>query len=218
MLGATGILSHKGGIINMATTITIEDVKKAKSYIPAATKEYMARLMAKLIVRPLENDAGEDGKPLPPIRTEDRLRRAQCLHGVLAGWYFGANYENEKITIVDEDGNRREEELHFVMSVGALDEWLDGHPMNQLERLKKEKQIANKVYDILYDFKAFELTLNGAVRERMEMANDPAIRRAQMLAMQSSPEILKETISMLEEYKKETEKAEQAEAGETDDG
>lgn len=202
----------------MATTISIKDVERAKSYIPASTKEYMARLMAKLIVRPLENDAGEDGKPLPPIRTEDRLRRAQCLNGVLAGWYFGANYENEKITIVDEDGNRREEELHFVMSVASLDEWLEGHPINQLERLKKEKSIANKVYDILYDFRAFELMLNGTIHDEIEMANDPAIRIAEVLAVQTTPEQFKETLSMLEEYKKETEKAEEAEAGETDDG
>ena len=73
--------------------------------------------------------------------------------------------------------------------------------MNQLERLKKEKQVANKVYDLLYDFKAFELILNGAIHDEIEMANDPAIRIAEVLAVQTTPEQFKETLSMLEEYR-----------------
>jgi hypothetical protein len=87
------------------------------------------------------------------------------------------------------------------MSMDVLDKWLEGHPMNQLERLKKEKQIANKVYDILYDFKAFELMLNGAIREEMDMANDPALRMAQVLSMQTTPEAMREVLKMAEDYK-----------------
>lgn len=185
----------------MATTITIEDVKKARSYMPVANKEAVSRLMAKLIVRVVENDAGESGNPLPPVRVEDRIRRLQCLHGVLAGWYFGGEYEKERLHYKDEKGNTQNREISMVMSMDALDKWLEGHPMNQLERLKKEKQIANKVYDILYDFKAFELMLNGAIREEMDMANDPALRMAQVLSMQTTPEAMREVLKMAEDYK-----------------
>ena len=185
----------------MATAITIEDVRKARSYIPTATKEYMARLMAKLIVRQRENDAVTSDIPLPPVLVEDRMRRLQCLHGALCGWYFGGEYEKEKIVSQNAAGEKKSEDLNFVMSLDALDKWLEGHPMNQLERLKKEKQVANKVYDILYDFKAFELMLNGAIREEMEMGNDPALRMAQVLAMQTTPEALQEVIKMAEDYK-----------------
>ena len=185
----------------MATTITIEDVKKAKSYMPVYTKEAISQLMAKLCVRLRENDAGSKDAALPPIRVEDRTRRLQCLQGVLAGWYFGAEFEKDVLRYKDENGETQEREIAMCMSAGALDKWLEGHPMNQLERLKKEKSIANKVYDILYDFRAFELMLNGAIRDELDMANDPAIRIAQVMAMQTTPESIQETMKLMEEYK-----------------
>lgn len=182
-------------------TITIEDVKKARSYMPAATKQAVARLMAQLVTRIVENDAGPGGKSLPPLRVEDPVRRLQCLHGVLCGWYFGGEFEKEKLRYRDENGQTQEREVAFCMSEEALDSWLQDHPMNQLERLKKEKTAANKVYDILYDFKAFELMLNGAIREEIEKANDPALRMAEMLAAQTTPEELKKAMELLEEMK-----------------
>lgn len=182
-------------------TITIEDVKKARSYMPAATKQAVARLMAQLVTRIVENDAGPGGKSLPPLRVEDPVRRLQCLHGVLAGWYFGGEFEKEKLRFRDENGQTQEREVAFCMSEEALDNWLQDHPMNQLERLKKEKAVANKVYDILYDFRAFELMLNGAIREEIEKANDPALRMAEMLAAQTTPEELKKAMELLEEMK-----------------
>ena len=185
----------------MATTITIEDVKKARSYMPAATKQAVARLMAQLVTRIVENDAGPGGKRLPPLRAEDPVRRLQCLHGVLCGWYFGSDYERETLHYRDEGGQEKTRPLDYVMSLEQLDKWLEGHPMNQLERLKKEKSVANKVYDILYDFRAFELMLNAAVREEMEKANDPAIRMAQVLAVHTTPEEIRETLRMMEELK-----------------
>ena len=187
----------------MATTITIEDVKKAKSYMPIAQKESIAALMAKLCVRSEKNDAVDSSVPLPPVRVEDRAMRLQCLHGVLAGWYFGGEYEKEKLRWKDKDGATQEREIAMCMSAEALDSWLEGHPMNQLERLKKEKAVANKVYDILYDFRAFELMLNGAIRDELDMANDPALRIAQVMAVQTTPEQLKETMAILKEYQKE---------------
>ena len=169
--------------------------------MPAATKQAVARLMAQLVTRIVENDAGPGGKSLPPLRVEDPVRRLQCLHGVLAGWYFGGEFEKEKLRFRDENGQTQEREVAFCMSEEALDNWLQDHPMNQLERLKKEKAVANKVYDILYDFRAFELMLNGAIREEIEKANDPALRMAEMLAAQTTPEELKKAMELLEEMK-----------------
>ncbi len=185
----------------MAVTITIEDIKKARAFMPTVTKQEIARLMAKLCVKVVENDAGGTDVPLPPMRVEDRVSRLQCLHGVLCGWYLNADFEKACLAYKDKDGNTQEREVAFCMSVAALDEWLESHPMNQFERLKKEKQIANKVYDILYDLKAFELLLNGEIRDELEKGNDPAIRIAQVLAVQTTPDSLRETISLWEEYR-----------------
>lgn len=181
-------------------TITIEDVKKAKSYMPVSTKDAVARLMAQLCVLTQQS---ESEMPTPPMKVENRVRKLQCLHGVLAGWYFGGEFEKEKLRYRDKDGKMQEREVSFCMSEEVLDDWLADHPMNQLERLKKEKTVANKIYDILYDFKAFELMLNGAIREEIEVANDPAVRMAQTMLAQSSPESLRETMRVLEEFQKE---------------
>ena len=181
-------------------TITLEDIKKAKSYMPVETKEAVARLMSKLCVLTKQS---ESDIPTPPMKVENRLRKLQCLHGVLAGWYFGGEFEKEKLRYRDENGKTQEREVALCMSVETLDGWLEDHPMNQLERLKKEKTVANKVYDILYDFKAFEMMLNGAIREEIEVANDSTVRMAQAMLAQSSPESLLETMRVLEEFQKE---------------
>lgn len=185
----------------MATIITIEDVKKARDYMPVETKEAVARLMSKLCVRIEENDAAPDGTVLPPMRIEDRIMRLKCLHGVLAGWYFGSKFDVEKLRYRDGDGREQTRDVALCMNTETLDDWLSGHPMNQLERLKKEKQIANKVYDILYDFRVFELMLNGAIRDEIDKGNDPALRMAQVLATQASPDNLRETLEVMQEYR-----------------
>lgn len=184
-------------------TITLEDVKKAKSYMPVETKDAVARLMSKLCVLTQQTEAEESGLPLPPMKVENRVRKLQCLHGVLAGWYFGGDFEKEKLRYRDKDGKMQEREASFCMSEEVLDGWLEDHPMNQLERLKKEKTVANKVYDILYDFKAFELMLNGAIREEIEVANDPAVRMAQAILLQSSPDSMRETLKVIREFQEE---------------
>lgn len=186
----------------MAVTITQEDVEKAMDYMPAETKEALARLMAKLCTRIVENDASTAETPLPPYRVEDRLRRLQCLNGVLCAFYFGGQFEKFKLLVQKEDGSTEEREIEGVMSLEALNDWCEGHPKNQLERWKKEKAVANKVYDILDDFKLFEILLDRAIREEIEMQNDPAIRIAQMLAMQMNPESLKETLDEIQRFQK----------------
>lgn len=186
----------------MATTITLDDVKKARVYMPVETKEAVARLFAKIIVQIVPNDAAKTTFPLPDLRVENRVRRLQCLHGVLCGWYFGADFEKETLKYKTDTGETEGKEIAFCMSVAALDKWLEGHPMNQLERLKKEKAVANKIYDLLYDFKAFEMTLNGAIREELEMQNDPALRMALILSVQTTPESVKEMMAALDEMKK----------------
>ena len=187
----------------MAVTITQEDVKQAMDYLPAETKEALTRLMAKLCTRIVENDASTAEAPLPPYRVEDRLRRLQCLNGVLCAFYFGGSFEKLKLLVQKDDGSGTEErEIEGVMSLEALNDWCEGHPKNQLERWKKEKAVANKVYDILDDFKLFEILLDRAIREEIEMQNDPAIRIAQMLAMQMNPESLKETLDEIQRFQK----------------
>lgn len=194
----------------MAVTITQEDVKNAKSYMPLEYKQAVSHLMAKLCVRVVENGASTPENPLPEMRVEDRMMRQQCLMGVLAGFYLGKKFETEMIEFKKENGEKESKPINFCMSVEAFNNFCESHPINQLERMKREKAVANKVYDLLYDFKGFESFLNGAIREELEMQNDPALRIAQMMAIQTTPESIKEAMEAIKEYRKQTEEAENA--------
>lgn len=194
----------------MAVTITQEDVKNAKSYMPLEYKQALSQLMATLCVRTVKNSASTEENPLPNVRGEDRMMRQQCLMGVLAGFYFGQKFEMQTLEFAGEDGKRGIRPVNYCMSVEALNDFCESHPINQLERMKREKAVANKVYDLLYDFKGFEAFLNGAIRETIEMQNDPALRIAQMMAIQTTPETIKEAMEAIKEYREQTEEAENA--------
>jgi hypothetical protein len=158
----------------------------------------------------VENGASTEENPLPSFRVEDRMMRQQCLMGVLAQFYFGMEFENAVLEIENEKGETRLEPIKGCMTVAEMDKFCESHPINQLERMKREKAVANKVYDLLYDFKGFEAFLNGAIRETIEMQNDPALRIAQMMAIQTTPETIKEAMEAIKEYRKQTEEAENA--------
>lgn len=194
----------------MAVTITQEDVKKARSYMPLAVKDAVSRLMANLCVREVKNEASTKDFPLPDFCIEDRQMRQQCLYGVLAGWYLQKDFEHVLLAVETEDGTTEEKPINFCMTPQAVDEWAGSHVDNQIERLKRDKQIANKVYDLMYDYKGFESMLLGAIRERIAMTNDPALRLAQMLSVQTTPESVRELMKTMDDYRKRAEGEEDA--------
>ena len=57
--------------------------------------------------------------------------------------------------------------------------------MNQLERLKKaaDKTALNTIFDLLYDYKAIEMMLTGAIRDELEAHNDPFNRAMQYFSV-----------------------------------
>lgn len=185
----------------MAIVITQEEILKAKDYLPIRHKAAMAELMSKLCVRVVKNPASTADNPLPDYCVEDRMMRQQCLMGVLAGWYLQREYEMQKLEFSDGEGKKQERAINYCMSADALDEWCESHPMNQLERFKKEKRVANKVYDLVYDYKAFENMLLGAIQDELKARNDPALRMSQILAIQVTPEAMKENLKVLGEYR-----------------
>ena len=178
-------------------TITPEDIEKARTYMPIGHKAAVTELMAQLCVRYVENEAHGADMQLPARAVEDRATRAQCLMGILAGWYFHKDFPTAGVSYRGEDGSLVTKPIACCMDTATLDEWAGSHVINQLERLKKEKKAANKVYDLLYDFRAFELMLNGAIRDELDKRNDPALRMSEMMAVQVSPEAMQQTFRAL---------------------
>lgn len=180
--------------------ITREDIERAKDYLPLEIKETMVRLMAPLCLEQVRNPNSSGARPLPDIVRESRKMRQQCLMGVFAQWYMGRKIEMQIASYVDNDGNAKEKPINYCMSADEYDKWAGSHVMNQMERWKRAKNtVSNKVYDIMYDFKAFENMLLGVIRDEIDARNDPALRMMQMMDAQTSPETLRETLKVMQE-------------------
>lgn len=180
--------------------ITREDIERAKDYLPLDIKETMVRLMAPLCLEQVRNPNSSGARPLPDIVRESRKMRQQCLMGVFAQWYMGRKIEMQIASYVDNDGKTQEKPINYCMSADEYDKWAGSHVMNQMERWKRAKNtVSNKVYDIMYDFKAFENMLLGAIRDEVDARNDPALRMMQMMDAQTSPETLRETLKVMQE-------------------
>lgn len=151
--------------------ITAEDIKNAATYTPIQLKEVIARNIAALCIEPVEVDAG-DGQMLPTMFRENRKLRQQYQMGILAS-LLGREFAVQKATIRTDNG-KEERDLAWCMDEDDFNKWAGSHVMNQLERLKKGKDsvVVNKVFDLLYDYKAIEMMLGGAIRDELEVHND----------------------------------------------
>ncbi len=161
--------------------ITAEDIANAMTFMPLASKEVLTRSMALFCVEPVEV-SGADGEPLPTMFRENRKLRHQIQMGILATM-LNRNYELQSVKYRGDDGVR-EERLSWCMDADEYEKWASSHVMNQLERLKKCKntETVNKVFDLLYDYKAIEMMLSGAIRDELEARNDVLNRAMQYLS------------------------------------
>lgn len=166
-------------------TITEEDILGAQTYTPLSAKELLTRAIAALCVEPVEVKA-EENESLPPMFRENRKLRHQFQMGILAT-LLRREYPLQKVTYRhSEDGE--EHELTWCMDEDEYDIWAMSHVMNQLERMKKSgnKTVVNRLFDLLYDYKAIELMLTGAIRDELEAHNDIFNRAMQFFSVSAT--------------------------------
>lgn len=151
--------------------ITEKDIENAVLYTKLSGKEQIARSIGQLCVEPVEVVSNET-ETLPPMFRENRKLRQQFQMGILA-FLLRREYPQQTVKIKGEDG-ASETPIALCMDEDCYDEWAESHVMNQLERLKKSsnKEMVNRIFDILYEYKAFELMISGAIRDELEVLND----------------------------------------------
>lgn len=156
-----------------AISITEQDILNAADYINIGLKEEFTRAVAFVCLEPVE--VKNDGDALPLMFRENKKIKAQYLMGTLAVML------NRKFTPQDLKSG---EILEGCMSEADYNMWASSHVMNQLERLKKcgKPAVVNKLFDLLYDYKALELMLTGAIKDELEVRNDPLNRAMQLLS------------------------------------
>lgn len=171
-----------------AINITEKDILDASTYIGVSVKEQFVRAVAFLCLEPVE--VQNDGDTYPLMFRENKKIKAQYLMGVLAT-LLKRPFESEKL--------KSGEELTGCMAEAEYDRWAQSHVMNQLERLKKalkNSEAVNKLFDLLYEYKAFELMLTGAIKDELEVRNDVFNRAMQWFTLSAADAGVKEIVSM----------------------
>lgn len=160
--------------------ITPEIVKNATDYIPLMKKQEMAETIAqkcivKVLMKYTEKGDGTDSVPMPDRYQEYHMYTNLYLMGVLAHEYLHIPYEG--------DGTGKEiiDYENLKMPANVYDQWGASHVLNQLEQMKTDREMREKVFDLLNDFKDFRWMLAHEIDILLGHNNDVVTRMMQTL-------------------------------------
>ena len=156
-------------------TLTKEIIENACDYIPLQRKHIWCRNVATVALQNVTLNGGEkDAAFATPDRYEENtMARQMALASALA-----QNY----LHVYDEE---------TVLQEKDYDEILSSHLVNQLERLKGDRDVRDKVFNILYDFGELKKMLNTEIYSRLGHFNDTLGRLLVSLSM-SDPQNLEQ--------------------------
>ena len=133
---------------------------------------------------------------MPPFYKENASIKLKYMMGALLRLYLGVDTEAQ------------DENDPCGMSDGEYDEYAACFPMSQIERLKrgtKDKELQDKIYDLLADYKSTEKLLNAECYGLLPAMNDALSRFQMMLNAQTTPEIMSELQKTVEGVQRELE-------------
>lgn len=156
-------------------TLTKEIIEKACDYIPLQRKHIWCRNVATVALQNVTLNGGEkDAAFATPDRYEENtMARQMALASALAQNYLKV-YPEET-----------------VLQEKDYDEILSSHLVNQLERMKGDRDIRDKVFNILYDFGELKKMLNTEIYSRLGHFNDTLGRLFVAISM-SEPQNLEQ--------------------------
>lgn len=160
--------------------ITPEIVKNATDYIPLMKKQEMAETIAqkcivKVLMKYTEKGDGTDSVPMPDRYQEYHMYTNLYLMGVLAHEYLHIPYEG--------DGTGKEiiDYENLKMPANVYDQWGASHVLNQLEQMKTDRELREKVFDLLNDYKDFRWMLAHEIDILLGHNNDVVTRMTQAI-------------------------------------
>lgn len=187
--------------------ITEQDILTASASIPITLKYAVAQFIAEFSTDKKQitiKEGGVDSIALPDMRQRNTMREAQFKTGV-----FVKEYMKKEVDFVR---GTDDIPIPYLMAADEADAWSDFE--TQLDRLKrsKNKEVADKCYDILNDYHAFCRMVSIEIEQELQIKNDIVGRFAWLvksLINNSTPEKLQESIEGLKEIKEELEKKEE---------
>lgn len=177
--------------------LTEETVKAATTYAPLSAKEqFVEHCTMKCLQRVQVNMDDGSGGAMPNMYMEDTSVKARYLMSALAVLYLGTPIKE----LPSEDGDI------WLMTAEEFDRWGASHVLNQLDRMKGNAELRDRVFDLLRDYRDLERRLSTSVYNTIRIMNDPANRIFQKLQMDTSNEALEAQKKNLEELMAEFEK------------
>ena len=170
--------------------ITEEMVNRAESYMPLARKVALAKTIAPdcIYTAEITTQTLEANKvlALPQICLENILTKQLYLMQIFLTEYL--HIELPK----GEDGK----ELEF--STEIYDNFARNHPLNQLERLKTNPVVKDKVFDIIADYKEFKKLLDIEIYNLRLARNDAWERALAGIGVITTPDAIQKMQAELE--------------------
>lgn len=174
-------------------TLTKEAIMNAVDYIPIERKHIWCRnVAAACVVKVTVTGNGADNNlfTLPERWEENTMARQMAMASALAQNYLGIYSEEE------------------VLQAKDYDEIMGSHLINQLERMKSDRDVRDKVFNILYDFNELKKMLNTDIYSRLGHLNDTlsrALAAMQMVRPESMQELqdqINEISTAVSDYEK----------------
>lgn len=175
--------------------ITKDILLNAKTYMSLAMKDVMSDGLAEQVVKEASvfERTGIPSLPLPPLFEEDSALKAMLLLNILFGHYLDI-----EIRDTSEDFNVYD----------RYDYYNGGHPLNQIERFKADKDVKNIAFDLLEDWREFRKMVDTKIYNLKARKNDSLARIWDSLAVLGTPENMEAFSKELEEVKHLGEKVE----------
>ena len=170
--------------------ITKEMLLKAKTFMPLEVKRIMSDDIATKCLKEakVEERAGIPSLPLPPLVEESPETKAILLASTLFGFYFDVEMEYEE----REDGTGVYDSYNY---------YFGGHPLNQIERFKGDKDVKNIAFDLLEDWREFKKLVDTKIFGLKARKNDSLARVWDSLAALGTPENMEAFAKELAEVK-----------------
>ncbi len=161
--------------------ITKEMLLAARDYVEQGVKEAWCKDNAGKVFDRLAITA--DDEPVPPMYMLNAGLKARYLMAAFAAFYLKQDYE-----ALESD--------NALMSVEEYDRWAGSHALNQIERWKQDRELRDKCFDLLSDYKDLEKQFSVQINGMLAAMNDTVIRQSEYMATQ-----MKELPSILEQLK-----------------
>lgn len=158
--------------------LSAKDVEKARSYVPMAEKIAFAERVSnrcRCVVRLGIQEDPQQLSPLPDMHMENTEKKMRYMMGALLRLYFGVDFDG-----VENDG--------LLLSADDYDRAAGAHLLNQIERMKNDKSVRDKCFDIIQDYKVLEKMANAELYATLQVENDPVSRLSAYFQASVSPE------------------------------